>query len=38
MTFGEKMLRFFGRADVMNAVVRRDKATYERLLLEHISK
>jgi hypothetical protein len=38
MTYGEKMLRFFGRADVMNAVARGDKATYERLLLEHLSK
>ena len=38
MTFGEKMLRFLGRADVMSAVALGDKATYERLLLEHLSK
>ncbi len=38
MSFNEKMLRFLGRADVMNAVAQGDKAKYYRLLLDYLSK
>jgi hypothetical protein len=38
MSYSEKMIHFFGRADVMNAVRRGDRQTYHRLLLEHLSR